>query len=283
LGKTDKANVLFDYILKSKRKADFFGLATDKREFIAAPASEDAVGQVLWVFGYSISVGFRVAEARETIKSITASILEMKSLRGPIYALLGAIYIDETLADIISKDIMKQFDKLDDTWFWPETTITYGNGIVPYAILRYAMVYNDKKAESLGRKILCFLEYCCTNNRIRGPIGNDGWFTKGDKAPATYKQQPIDSAYMIWAWLCAYQLSNNPTDLQNAKLWMQWFEGKNITGRKMYDEKTLKAFNGIDKIGHNESDDMGVNYHSGAETNICFLLSRWMLENEQTL
>jgi len=283
LKKLDKARILFDYILKSKKGKVYFGLATNKRKFIGAPASEDAVGQVLWSFGYSISQGYREKEARESLETIIPDVLGMESLRGSIYALLGAIYVDEVLAGILVEKLKKRFEKLNDNWFWPETVITYGNGIVPYAFLRYAMIFNDKKVEKLGRKILKFLEYCCTNNRIRGPIGNDGWFAKGDLAPATYKQQPIDSAYMVWAWLSAYQLSNKATDLKNAEAWMQWFDGKNITGRQMYEEKTLKAFNGIDMVGHNESDQFGVNYHSGAETNICFLLSRWMIETKRTV
>jgi hypothetical protein len=281
--RAEQANVLFDYILKSKTGNDLYGFATDKREFIAAPASEDALGQIIWAFGYSISIGYRKKEAQDFINTLLPSLLSMRSLRGPIYALLGAIYFDEILASVIVKDLVKRFEGLDDIWFWPEELITYGNGIVPYAILRYAQISDDKTAEKLGRKVLEFLEHCCTIDRIRGPIGNEGWFAKGELKPADYKQQPIDTAYMVWAWLAAYQLSNNPSDLEYAKLWMQWFEGDNIAGGRMYDPITLKAFNGIDRIGHKDSDSKGVNYHSGAETNICFLLSRWMMETKETI
>lgn len=283
LKRANQADVLFDYILKSKKDNILYGFATDKHEFINSPASEDAIGQIVWAFGYSISINYRKEEAEEFLDILVPSLLSMRSLRGPVYALLGALYFDDILASIIAKDIMKRFEGLPDDWLWPEETITYGNGIVPYAILRYAMIFKDEKAEKLGRKILEFLELICTNKRVRGPIGNEGWFKKGDLTPPNYKQQPIDSAYMIWAWICAYQISNSPTDLDNANLWMQWFEGINIANRRIYDPKTLKAFNGIDRIGHPESDEKGVNYHSGAETNICFLLSRWMLETKQTI
>lgn len=283
LNKIEKANVLFDYIVASKKGNELFGFATDTRRFINSPASEDAVGQIVWAFGYSAHIGHRQKEALEFIESINSNILSMKSLRGPVYALLGAIYTNEKLSKTIYKNIAERFNKLDKTWLWPEELITYGNGIVPYAILRYALIFNDNKAAKLGRDILEFLENICTNNRIRGPIGNDGWYKKGDKCPATYSQQPIDTSYMIWAWLCAYQSSHKKTDLDKAELWMQWFEGKNIANTIMYDKKTLGAYDGIDPVDPNRKNNKGINHHSGAETNICFLLSRWMIETEKTI
>jgi len=283
LGKMYKANVLFDYIVSSKNGDKIYGFATDKREFIPNSASEDAVGQIVWAFGYCVNVGFRSKEARDFITSIIPILQKMTSFRGPVYALLGALYVDKKLSNDLYRNITKRFENLDESWLWPEITITYGNGIVPYALLRYALLNKDKKAEKLGRDVLEFLEKVCTTNRVRGPIGNDGWYTKGDKLPAIYSQQPIDAAYMVWAWMCAFQLSNSPADLKNAKLWMQWFDGKNIADCPMYDKDTLKAYDGINPINADHSNEKGINHHSGAETNICFLLSRWMLKAKQTI
>lgn len=283
LKKTDKADILFNYIVKSRYDNDFYGFATDKREFIPSSASDDAKGQVVWCLGYSASIGYRPLKSEYIIKSLEPTLLEMKSLRGPVYALLGAIYADKQLAKKLYKNISNQFNGLDESWLWPEETITYGNGIIPYAILRYASVFNDKNAAMLGKKILNFLDNICTKNRIRGPIGNEGWYKKGSLTPATYSQQPIDTAYMIWAWIAAYQLSGKSDDFKNANLWMQWFEGQNIASDIMYDPKTMKAFDGIDPIDINDKDSNGINRHSGAETNICFLMSIWMLKYQKTI
>ena len=80
---------------------------------------------------------------------------------------------------------------------------------------------------------------------------------------------------MVWAWLVAYQISNNDDDRKNAMLWMDWFEGENVVDEKMYDEKTNKCFDGINPDG--------VNRHSGAESNICLLLSKYMIAEEKTI
>lgn len=283
INRTNQANILFDYIKKSKNGNEFYGFVTDKRKFIASPASEDAKGQVVWALGYSISLGFNEESARNLVSQMIPGLFNIGSLRGLVYTLLGTIYFDEAISRMIIKELISRFEKTSDDWFWPEDTLTYGNGIIPYAILRYSLVFKDKDAAKLGKKILDFLEDCCTNGRIRGPIGNEGWFPKGTSAPATFSQQPIDTAYMVWAWLCSYQISNNPDDLKKAKLWMLWFEGKNITGCLMYDPKTLKAFDGINPVGSDHSNERGINFHSGAETNICFLLSRWMIRTGKTI
>lgn len=283
LGRTKQATILFNYIVNSRCGDEFYGFATDKRKFITSPASEDAKGQIVWALGYAVSLGFNKNIALDLINGMVPNLLNMESLRGFTYSLLGAIYFDEILAKMLIKELTKRFDNTTNEWPWPEDKLTYGNGIIPYAILRYALLFNDKNATTLGLKILNFLELCCTKERIRGPIGNDGWFPKNSLAPAVYSQQPIDSAYMAWAWICAYQLSGDQNDLRNAKLWMLWFEGKNISGSLMYDSETLKAFDGINKIGADHSNEYGVNFHSGAETNICFLLSRWMIQTETTI
>ena len=91
----------------------------------------------------------------------------------------------------------------------------------------------------------------------------------------TYSQQPIDAAYMIWAWMAAYQCFEKSIYHQSAKRWLAWFEGKNIKLKKMYDPKSLKCFDGIDKDG--------INYDSGAESNICWLLSLYIMKNHLTI
>ena len=56
---------------------------------------------------------------------------------------------------------------------------------------------------------------------------------------------------------------------------MDWFDSKNIKLKKMYDPKSLKCFDGIDQAG--------INYDSGAESNICLLLSLHMLKKHLTI
>jgi hypothetical protein len=275
LHKFDQAEVLFKYILLSWHTNGFYGFATKDQSFYKFPASEDATGQALWALGYAHSLNFHKAEANELIHKLTPVINNFTHMRGLAYALLGAVYLDQDLVHNLTVKLSGLFNGLEDDWLWPEHEMTYGNGIMAYALLRYAFIKGDDNMAKIGLRILKFIDSQCRRNRLLSPIGNQGWLKKNQLKVPTYSQQPIDAAYMIWAWLAAYQCFGKPTNLQSAKLWLAWFEGKNVKLKKMYDPKSLKCFDGIDQAG--------INYDSGAESNICWLLSRHMLKNNLTI
>ena len=276
-GRTNQSEVLWSYIIKSQTQTGLLGFARSNRHFIPAFASNDANGETIWAAGYALSKGFHKKEATHLLTELIRCLDKMDYMRGYAYALLGAIYINDSIAKSCYVKLQVFFSgiDIDGDWPWPDSVLTYGNGILPYAFLRYALVCSDKKAEVFGRKLLIFLERCCTAGRQRGPIGNDGWLRKGSGVAATYSQQPIDTSYMAWAWLAAYQLSGDASDKRNGEAWMRWYEGDNVASARMYDPKSLSCFDGID--------DIGVNYHSGAESNICFLLSKYMLGEGKTI
>jgi len=265
LGKQAQAETLFSYIQKSRYKDGFYGFATADRKFINYPASDDAVGQAVWAMGYAYSLGLHPDEAKTMINDLRSTITNFPNLRGYAYAVLGTVYVDQQLSEIIINKLRAYFSDVDNDWFWPEAVMTYGNGIIPYAFLRYGLIYKDQTMAKLGQQILQFVQTKCATGRTLGPIGNDGWLPKGDKIAPNYSQQPIDAAYMIWAWVAAYQVSGDSYCLELADQWANWFKGQNIKKEAMYDKDTLKCFDGID--------ESGVHYHSGAESNICWLLS----------
>lgn len=276
LGRNEQSEVLFSYILKSRTNDRFYGFADKNRVFIRNYASDDATGQAIWAAGYAIHKNFNRVKAERLIDSVMPYMNQTKFVRGYAYALLGAVYINKETARFYYEKLRSFFDSADKDWFWPDKTLTYGNGIISYAILRYALIYDDTLAAMFGRKVLLFLEKHCTSRRQRGPIGNDGWHSYESNNPApNYSQQPIDSAYMIWSWLAAYKISGSPIDKKRYKLWMKWFEGENIANEKMYDQSDMRCFDGIDP--------WGVHRNSGAESNICLLLSKYMLANDVTI
>jgi hypothetical protein len=275
LGRSNQSEVLFSYILKSQSKDGYYGFARQDRNFIPMVASDDATGQVMWATGYAVSKGFHRTKARRLIENTIGYIDRMGNMRGYAYALLGSIYIGEEMASRYYKKLSIFFENTNDDWPWPEVSLTYGNGIAPYAFLRYGLVYHDESAVQVGRKLLEFLEKKCTHNRQRGPIGNDGWLPRESTKVPTYSQQPIDSAYMVWAWMVAYQISGDIADLKLSKAWMQWFEGENVAHEKMYNPDDMRCFDGIDPGG--------VHRNSGAESNICLLLSKYVLSEKITI
>lgn len=275
LNRIEQSEVLFSYILKSQSKDGYYGFARQERNFIPMVASDDATGQVMWAAGYAVSKNFHKTKARRLIENTIAYIDRMGNMRGYAYALLGSVYISEDLATRYYKKLNSFFETTPDDWPWPEVSLTYGNAIAPLAFLRYGLVFGDESAVQTGRKLLEFLEEKCTHNRIRGPIGNDGWLPRKSKTVPTYSQQPIDAAYMVWAWMAAYQISGDKADLKLSEAWVKWFEGENVAGEKMYNPDDMRCFDGIDPSG--------VHYNSGAESNICLLLSKFVIAEKTTI
>jgi len=269
------AKVLLNYLSRSQKGSDFYGFATSEKQFNTYPSSEDAKGQVVWALGYGLSKDFESVQCRKILSQVQASLPKMQHVRGYAYTLLGAIYFDLELAGSLAGKICGSLNDRTGEWFWPEDQLTYGNGILPYSLLRYSLVSGDKAAGQTGRKMLDFLQQCCQQDRILGPIGNEGWFKKTASRPAEYSQQPVDAAYMVLAWLAEYQLSSDKTSLTQAQRWLDWFEGDNIAAKKMYLADNLKCFDGIDKAG--------INQHSGAESNICLLLARHLYKDKTTV
>jgi hypothetical protein len=276
LNKPRQAEVLFGYIQKSCHDAGFYGFATNKRKFYRYPASDDATGQVVWAMGYAHSLGFHATEAKKIIDKCLPSVMQFDHVRGHAYALLGTVYTDKALAKQLLDKLMSFFQSADNQWLWPEPVMTYGNGVIPYVLLRYGITYDDKTVSKFGLKICKFVhKQCGLNGRLLAPIGNDGWLPKKALTVPEYSQQPIDTAYMVWAWLAAYQYFGQARYYKLAKQWSQWFEGANIKGERMYDPTTLKCFDGIDKAD--------VHHHSGAESNICLLLTLHLLAQQATI
>ena len=271
LGRSEQSGVLFDYIKQSFRDNLWHGFATAQRQFIMAPASEDATGQVVWAMGSAIRQNFRVAEARIIFDQAKAQLQSPHYLRGPVYALLGATDADPEWAAQLAQDILNRFNKTSRSWPWPEEYLTYGNGIIPYALLRYGAKHAQAEAFDLGLQTLSFVDKACRLHHFLGPIGNQGWYGAANPHPPVFSQQPIDAAYMVWACQAAYVTSENPHWLTSAKEWMAWFDGDNITGQAVVDYKTGKCHDGIDGPSH-------ISTNSGAESNVCYLLAKQLMD-----
>lgn len=274
LGREEQAGVLFNYLKASQKDGRFYGFATDGRQFIDYPSSEDAHAQVIWAMGVAANHGFRKDEALSLIQLARPAVSEMRWIRGFAYALLGAVYCDKEWAAELAAKVADRCDGLSDDWFWPEEQMTYGNAIIPYALLRYSLVTGDGQYLELAKKLLAFLEATCRRDRQFGPVGNDGWASKGNPAVALYSQQPIDAAYMVWAYLVLHQIGREERDLNLAREWMSWFEGKNVAGQPMINPENNQCYDGIDPGG--------INRHSGAESNICYLISAKAVESQLT-
>lgn len=275
LNRIELSEVLLSYILKSKNQSLFYCFADQNKNFVQTFASAEVIGQVIWASGYSISKNFHLNDITQVIVDASVDLDRKQSMLGYAYALMGAVYVSRDFSRHYYEKLKAYFVDIDEFWPWPEPIVTSGSGIVAYAFLRYGLVCDNQEAVNMGQKILDFLEERCTFERQRGPIGSSDWLKRGANNIPAYSQFPSEASAMAWAWLASYQTTANNNFKEHAKYWMNWFEGENIIRAKMYNPDDLRCFDSIE--------DWGINYNSSSESNACFLLGKYMVEQGITI
>ena len=82
---------------------------------------------------------------------------------------------------------------------------------------------------------------------------------------AQFDQQPVEANATVSACLEAYQATEDPLWLDEARLAFEWFLGRNDLGLELYDAKTGGCCDGLQEDR--------VNQNQGAESTLAFLLS----------
>ena len=108
------------------------------------------------------------------------------------------------------------------------------------------------------------------NNQFK-VISNNGWYHKGI-APNIYGEQPIDVSYTIQTLDLFYNTTKNVKYKKLQKKAFNWFLGKNHLNQTMYNPITGGCYDGLEKTH--------VNLNQGAESTICYLIARLVMEKE---
>jgi hypothetical protein len=149
-----------------------------------------------------------------------------------------------------------------DEWRWFESTLTYDNAILPFALFAAYSVTGDQATLSDARESLEFLEEVCFDGDHLQLVGNTGWHSSGgEKAYAD--EQAIDATAFVLAFSCAYSVTEDTHYLRRMREAFAWFLGANRLGLPVYDFSTGGCRDGIGVAQ--------VNQNQGAESTVCFL------------
>lgn len=155
-------------------------------------------------------------------------------------------------------------------WKWFENYLTYGNGILPESML-YAYLATSKPIyKRIALESLDFLLSKMFTNDGFKVISNNGWYHKGEK-PQEFGEQPIDVSYIIQTLNAFYNTFKNPLYKEYMKTAFNWFLGKNHLRQIMYNPVSGGGYDGLEKEN--------INLNQGAESTVCFLTARLIMEN----
>ena len=157
-------------------------------------------------------------------------------------------------------------------WNWFESYLTYGNSILPEALLCAYMATGEQLYKDIAKKTFDFLlSKIYLENRIK-VISNKGWFHKGDKIDQIVVggEQPIDIAYTILALDKFYEVFQDETYKQKLDIAFEWFLGNNHLQQIIYNPCTGGCYDGLE--------ENCVNLNQGAESTVSYLMARLTLE-----
>lgn len=157
-------------------------------------------------------------------------------------------------------------------WHWFENVVTYGNAMLPWALLKASQFSNTTEFQKTAIESLEFLsDLTFTAEGYFKPIGSHGWLERG-KPAAPYDEQPIEASEMLLACYEAYKILGIQKYYDQALLCYEWFHGRNSLNQSLIDRQTGGCYDGIHALG--------LNLNQGSENIVSYCIVHAILGNE---
>lgn len=243
---------------------------------------EDSNGRAIWALGYLISLKKIIPihlcnKAEKILQKALPQLENIHSTRAIAFIIKGLHYQNKKenlyLLKMLANRLVQMYkhEKTND-WFWFESYLTYGNSVLPEAMLcAYLSTHNDEYKKIAKESFDFLLSKIFADGKIK-VISNKGWHIK-DNIDKTVigGEQPIDVAYTIMTLEKFYLVIKNNDYKQKTIIAFNWFLGNNHLHQIVYNPCTGGCYDGIEE--HN------VNLNQGAESTISYLMARMTIDN----
>ncbi len=244
---------------------------------------DDANGRTVWALGYLISKkgllpNSLLSKAKTLLQKAVKHIETTHSTRAMAFAIKGLYCFNTvfpstqylTLLETLTDRLVQMYrHESDDRWQWFESYLTYGNSVLPEAMLcAWLSTGNPVYKEIAGNSFEFLLERTFTEDRIK-VVSNKSWLIKG-KTAAHFGEQPIDVAYTTLALRTFYDVFGEEKYLQKMEIAFNWFLGNNHLHQIIYNPCTGGCYDGLE--------ENNVNLNQGAESAVSYLLARMVVE-----
>jgi len=189
-----------------------------------------------------------------------------------LYCLLSKWKEPKTLAVLRSccEQLIILYEKSHSLdWEWFEHYLTYLNAILPEALILGYKIIGERRYLEVSEKTFNFLIKHTFKDNMYIPIGQSGWFPKGE-ARQYFDQQPEDTTATVEALNAMFRVTNKKHYKELANIAFNWFLGDNVLGQVVYDRTTGGCYDGIG--------EKFINLNQGAESTISYLFARLSFE-----
>lgn len=257
-----------------------------QRTFIEVRGSEDCFGRCLWALGYTLFIPTVPDNLKNTCRYMMnealPNVLNLSSPRAIAYTIVGLSYLlanPDTLTykfpypcveegdsakrflsreaivncvETLACRLQAQYNSYKrDNWKWFENSITYGNAMLPWALLKASRICKIAGLQNVAKESLDFLvSITFAKEGYFKPIGNRGWLEINGEA-ALYDEQPIEACEMLLACREAFEIYGDRAYLTYATRCFEWFHGRNSLHQSLIDPQTGGCYDGIHSLGLN--------------------------------
>ncbi|WP_081209103.1 glycosyltransferase [Salegentibacter sediminis] len=245
---------------------------------------EDSNARAIWALGQVVSEVHNlppeyIKRAKSCLDKARSWIPGVLSPRSIAFTIKGLFLYLENFEDQefkkaiekLAENLISRYDlNREKDWEWFEEYLTYANSILPEAMLLAFLTTGKKVYKNTALESFEFLLSKMYKNGKFRVISNKGWHQKHTK-PEIYGEQPIDVAYTIQALDIFYQHFKKPEYKIKMEKAFNWFLGDNHLNRIIYNPVTGGCGDGLEKEN--------VNLNQGAESTICYLMARLIMES----
>ena len=282
-------NRYFEFIKFCLQPQGYFLNYVDENKKFTKQNSEnlaDANGRAIWALGYLISIGHLLSEelnkrVTTTMDNALVNVNSIHSTRAMAFIIKGLYYrnlrnnsADNTskIKHFASKLVQMYKHEAKEDWHWFEGYLTYGNSILPEAMLCAYLATGDESYKEIAKTSFDFLLSKIYRDKKIRVISNQGWLTYGEKI--NYEkvggEQPIDVSYTIIALSKFYNVFKEQQYLKKMDIGFSWFLGNNHLNQIVYNPCTGGCYDGLEKTY--------VNLNQGAESTVSYLMARLTME-----
>lgn len=281
----------FNFIKFCMQDEGYFLNYVDENQKFTKQNSEnlaDSNGRAIWALGYLISMGELlpeelIHEANKVFQKAISNVFKIHSPRAIAFIIKGIHYSNKAKHSDENTSIMKYLaDRLvqmylhesKPDWQWYESYLTYGNSILPEAMLCAYIDTGNLAFKNIAKTSFDFLLSMIFKDNSIKVISNKGWLHSHNKSIEVPNggEQPIDVAYTILALSTFFRVFNDVEYLQKMETAFNWFLGKNHLKQIIYNPCTGGCYDGLEE--HH------INLNQGAESTISYLLARLEMENQ---
>ena len=245
----------------------------------------DSNGRAIWALGFLISIGDNlpidlVENAKETMRMALVNVCKIYSPRAMSFIIKGIYYSNLNNSSENNILLLKHLsDKLvqmykhenDENWHWYESYLTYGNSILPEAMLCAFLATGDQIYKEIAKTSFDFLLSKIFKNNLIKVVSNKGWLHNNKPLNEQVGgEQPIDISYSIIALSKFYDVFQQENYSQKMEIAFSWFLGKNHLHQIIYNSCTGGCYDGLE--------DTYVNLNQGAESTVSYLMARLTFE-----